>query len=341
MAVPDLRKGLTAVKTAKALLKEWHIFGIPTRITSDQGSHFVNAWWKAMCAYLGITHIYTQPYHHQANGRAEMAGQQIKEVLRKLNADQQINWVEALPRALRLIHDRPGESGLSPYEILFGRDRFCARVPYTPPRICEDAKDFFERMSKIDEKVAHTLNELHAKKIGRLNAKRKEPPVYPVGSVVWYFRPENTGGKLDSRWLGPAEVLERQGAHSYNLRTGLNTTINAHANDLKPHWPDTHAEICKPMFFHKRTVRLPSEQDMQLQVEAIKSCQIESDGRPAFLTQKVGEDIASAELLYPHDFLSEAGHKLVDFCVQNGMAHELGIFNPSATLKEEESESEG
>ena len=108
IAVPELMQGLTGAKAAKAMLREWGPFGIPTRITSDQGPQFANSWWKTMCAKLGIEHIYTQPYHHQANGRAEMAGQQIREVLRKLHTDQNVNWVEALPRALRIIHDSPG-----------------------------------------------------------------------------------------------------------------------------------------------------------------------------------------------------------------------------------------
>ena len=142
VVVPELTQGLTGTKVAKAMLKEWQPFGVPARITSDQGPHFANSWWKTMCGGLGISHIYTQPYHHQANGRAEVAGQQIMEILRKFHTDQRVNWVEALPRVLMKIHDTPGESGLTPYEIVFGRERFCANVPYEPPRSCEDAQDF-------------------------------------------------------------------------------------------------------------------------------------------------------------------------------------------------------
>ena len=154
VAIPELMKGLTGAKVAKAMIKEWGILGIPTRITSDQGPHFANSWWKTMCAQWGITHIYTQPYHHQANGRAEMAGQQVQEILRKLNVDEHLNWVEMIPGVLRRLHDAPGESGLSPYEIVFGRERFCARVPYDPPKVCEDAQEFFEQMSANDRRVA-------------------------------------------------------------------------------------------------------------------------------------------------------------------------------------------
>ena len=82
---------------------------------------------------MGVRQAYSQAYHHQANGRVERAGQQILEILRKLNAEQKINWVEALPQVLDRIHDVKGESGFSPYQILFGRERPLAGIPYTPP----------------------------------------------------------------------------------------------------------------------------------------------------------------------------------------------------------------
>ncbi len=75
-----------------------------------------------MCTRLGIRESLSQAYNPQANGRAEVAGQQLIGLLRKLHAEEDINWLEALPRALRHIHDRVGEGGLSPYKILMGRD---------------------------------------------------------------------------------------------------------------------------------------------------------------------------------------------------------------------------
>jgi hypothetical protein len=144
VAIPARNKGLTGAIVAKLMLKyQWRPFGIPSLITSDQGAHFANEWWKTMCAKLGIRQAFSQAYHHQANGRAEMAGQQIEEKLRKMQAQDKINWVEALPTVLDRIHDIPGETGLSPYQILFGRERPMAAIPYTPPKECEDAQHFF------------------------------------------------------------------------------------------------------------------------------------------------------------------------------------------------------
>lgn len=144
VAVPCRNKGLTGAKVAKAMLKfQWRPFGIPSKISSDQGSHFTGAWWHTMCATLGIRHAFSQAYHHRANGRVERAGQEILERLRKLSTNHQVNWVEVLPQVIDRYHDTPGESGYSPYEILFGRPRPLADRPYTPPTVCEDAVNFF------------------------------------------------------------------------------------------------------------------------------------------------------------------------------------------------------
>ena len=83
VAVPGYKQGLTGAKVAQAMLEhQWRPFGIPSVITSDQGSHFVNSWWQHMCGVLGIRHAVSHAYHHRANGRAERAGQQVIEKCR-------------------------------------------------------------------------------------------------------------------------------------------------------------------------------------------------------------------------------------------------------------------
>ena len=143
VSIPCLNEGLTAAKVAKEMLQyQWRPFGIPEVITSDQGSHFANSWWQTMAGSLGIRQAFSQAYHHRANGRAERAGQQLMEVLRKVHNEEKINWVAALPIALHRTHDIIGRTGLSPYQILFGRDRPMANAPYGSAKECEDALDF-------------------------------------------------------------------------------------------------------------------------------------------------------------------------------------------------------
>ena len=63
--------------------------------------------------------------------------------------DRLASWVELLPKALPVIHDTPGESGLSPYEVVFGRHRPMAGLPYRPLREAQDARVFMERMAQV------------------------------------------------------------------------------------------------------------------------------------------------------------------------------------------------
>ena len=239
VAIPCQNKGLTGNSLAQAMLMHaWRPFGIPGKITSDQGSQFIGSWWQTMCAKLGIRQAFSQAYHHQANGRAEMAGQQIMEKLRKLNVEENLNWVEALPRVFDRYHDIPGESGQSPYEILFGRERSLGNLPYKPSKECEDAENYFGRMKEIDEKVARILNDKHDRISKAVNAKRKEFPVFEVGQKVWYLRPEGSGEKLDSRWIGPEIITARVGEHSYEIRIKPGMVVQAHASALKAHVED-------------------------------------------------------------------------------------------------------
>jgi transposase InsO family protein len=105
IARPTRKAGLTA-KTAAHLIMDngWETFGLPAVITSDQGPQFVGQWWRTMCARLGIRQGYSQAYRPQANGRAEVTGKVLIELMRTVWVEDRINWAEALPYILRVYH---------------------------------------------------------------------------------------------------------------------------------------------------------------------------------------------------------------------------------------------
>ncbi len=143
-----------------------------------------------MCARLGVHQAFSQDYRPQANGRAESAGQQLQSQLRKLNAERGINWVEALPRALRHIHDRPGLGGLSPYRILMGRDRPLEGIPRQAPRPCQEAHEFFDQLEELDLWVRDTLEQEHGAKEEAHNRGIWGRPIFEVGDTVWHIKPD-------------------------------------------------------------------------------------------------------------------------------------------------------
>ena len=323
VAIPALNKGLTGAKVAKAMLNaQWNIFGVPSIVTSDQGSHFVSSWWQTLCAGLGIRQAQAQAYHHASNGRAEVAGQQLKEILRKIYIQEKISWVEALPRALVYLHDARGETGLSPYEIIFGRPRHIAGLPYDPPRECEDSQEFLERMKKIDTWVAQKLNEMHEKLAKRINKNRKDGDILQIGAKVWYRRPEGSGDKLDSRWLGPALVKAREGARSYLIELKPGMEIKAHRSFLKGYVEDIFNGQPIPLFFHQRTeIDYGAEID-EWNVGKILDHKVVG-GKLKFLTTWEGHPEEDATWTDARDFLPRYNSEFVDYCRKNNLKLDL------------------
>ena len=128
LVTPHDKAGLTAEVAARTMVERWwQPFGVPSIVTSDQGPQFAGAFWRTLCAQLGIQQAFAQAYHPQANGRAEVAGKTFKTWLRKISEEEKSCWVELIPHVLSKYHDMPGVSGLSPYEIVYGRQRPLAR----------------------------------------------------------------------------------------------------------------------------------------------------------------------------------------------------------------------
>ena len=94
VAVTCLNRGLTGAFVAQKMLKlQWRPFGIPSVIKSYQTSLFVGSWFENLCAGMGIWQAFSQAYHHQANGRAERAGQSLIEIVRKIYQEKKsIGW---------------------------------------------------------------------------------------------------------------------------------------------------------------------------------------------------------------------------------------------------------
>ena len=156
VAKPTQKTGLTSKKAAHLLLdSSWGEMGIPGIVTSDQGAQFISQWWDTICARLGIRMAYSQAHRPQANGLAEVAGRVVQDLLRRLLSENEINWVEALPRALRIHHDTLDPIiGMSPYEAMFGRERALGGLPWEVEMECREATEFLDEMQEIDGKIA-------------------------------------------------------------------------------------------------------------------------------------------------------------------------------------------
>ena len=319
VATPHRLRGLTAAKVAKSMYESWWSpHGIPAVITSDRGPQFAGAWWRTMCAALGIRQAYAQAYHHSANGRAEVVGAQLQKRLRKLQAEEGICWVPSLQRAVRMLHDVPGPSGLSPYQILYGRDRPYAGVPYEPPRAWPDAVAFFEQQKAVDSQVAHALNDLHERQAKLVNKRRRELRALVPGQKIWWIRPKGrTGDKLDTEWVGPCTIVQRVGEHSYVVRTREGHQIDVHRCHLKEHVEDEYSGRPLALFHFKQAA---PELDMALDewtVDKILAHRVNKAGDLEFQVRWLGSEQLTWEPI--GNFFLQYTPYFIKYCRDKGL----------------------
>jgi hypothetical protein len=195
-----------------------------------------------------------------------------------------------------------------------------------PPRECEDATVFFERMAQIDRQVSEILNATHEKRLLGMKPKKCANLEFVVGQKVWYRRPPNSGHKLDSRWLGPAVIKERQGSHSYILEIKPGVEMGVHDSFLKPFQEDSLTGKPIPLFYHQRT-----EPDLEAgidewEVDKIVDHKVDKKGNLLFLTHWKGFPSSENTWEPVGNFIHRYSSDFVNYCTRNNLAIDITKF---------------
>ncbi len=119
-AIP-LRKA-TAKNIAHELFMLFSRVGIPAEILTEQGTLFMSRLMADLCRLLRVKQLRTTVYHPQTDGLVERFNQTLKQMLRRLAAEDRRDWDQMLPYVLFGIREVPQAStGFTPFELLFGR----------------------------------------------------------------------------------------------------------------------------------------------------------------------------------------------------------------------------
>jgi hypothetical protein len=193
--------------------------------------------------------------------------------------------VEALPRVLWIQNGLINDTGLSPYHILFGRDRLEGGIPYEAPTECEDAKGYFERMSEMDNQIMQLYTHLHEEKERRYNATRAPKTPFKEGDLVWVLRSQPvTSQKLESWWLGPATVEKQVGKESYKVVHKPGEIWEVHRDFLKPYVADDLMGTGVPLYYFRGTTKSSVLRDSEDMVHKIEDYR-EEHGKIEFLVR--------------------------------------------------------
>jgi hypothetical protein len=81
---------LSAITAAKVLLRHIGRFGVPSQLTSDMGSQFINETCEQLFKLSGIEHLKTVPHSKEENGIVERSNKEIVRHTRNIMFDKEI-----------------------------------------------------------------------------------------------------------------------------------------------------------------------------------------------------------------------------------------------------------
>ena len=219
--LPCNTKHLTSERAAKWTASQWiSNWDVPSEILTDSRKDFIRTWWENMCALLGVHHLRAQVYDHRALP-AERAGRILINILRKfLATEKDYNWLETIYCVLRRYHRTKNYTGLSPNELVFGREKMVPEPVMYHPRQCYDASKWFERIKDLESKWIQAKVKTQADWLKFKNQLRTQGKPFEKGQQIWLCKSDETlkdDNKLLPLWEGPFQVSGQLGETTFNI----------------------------------------------------------------------------------------------------------------------------
>ena len=223
--------------------------GVPTLLTTDRGTEFVNEMIHIFTDVYKIQHIQTTAYHPQGNGQVERSNKTLKDIMAKIMPPKAKDWSHYLPSALFAIRTtRQASTRFSPAELLYGHqirhpfeDIHLDQTPKDPVDYAQEefdrVRDFRSRAHKFIQRAQDRQRISHDE-----NTRILEP--LKIGDLVLVWQDmvaANMSMKLEKRYKGPYRIYKTQG-NNYWLRN---------RNDGTPH----------PKAYHRNRLQLYHERN--------------------------------------------------------------------------------
>ena len=230
---------------------------------------------------------------------------------------------------LRAHNRTPNNTGLSSFEILYGRKSRPPSLPQPCRRESPQASEWLAYLADIDARVALAHDwEAYSQK-QTYDKGRSPSQEYKEGDTVWYLRRSAPGtDKLLCPWTGPCPIKKVKGKDSYTIEYSEGKYIDVAPDSLKPYYSLKGREV--PLWW-TATVQPRGDTNAlepTYEVAEIVGHKLDPQGRVRFRTrwENYGEGDDSWE--YVETFLPHYNPALLSYLTSSKLSIELGEHLP-------------
>ena len=200
--------------TEEVILK----YGTPKCILTDNGTHFTASMMREIFKQIGVTHLFSTPYHPMTNGQIERYNATMDAKIASLSNDNRTNWDIQLPFVTfnynTNIHTTTGQI---PFEMMYGRTPV---LPFDQQQPVATLILDPQHVIKLKEYLT-TLTEQAKTNILRQQQKYKQRydrhrsnPAHAVNDLV-LINTLNRRNKFDIRHEGPFRIIRQLGTKTF------------------------------------------------------------------------------------------------------------------------------
>ena len=165
--------------------------------------------------------------------------------------EKDYNWLETIYCVLRRYHRTKNYTGLSPNELVFGREKMGPGPVMYHPRQCYDASQWFERIKDLESKWIQAKVENQADWLNFKNKSRTQGKPFEKGQQVWLRKSDETlkdNNKLLPLWDGPFQVSGQLSETTFNIQIEPGRHQEVHRDRLKAEVPCPKGRF-KPLYW--------------------------------------------------------------------------------------------
>ena len=250
MAVP--LPSMDVMQVCRGLIKWLAVFGPPTHILSDRGSQFTSHVFNHFMDLLHIKRQQTTAYHPMTNGRIERYHRYLKERLKLLATENNLdfvhthNWDHYLDYISYVYNATPTRPTKQTPSLL--ATNCVPRLPmeYQLQEVIHipGYHDYLKQLTKLAKNSAIEVQQIYnEKRKGSHDKKKREPINYELRQFVSYNITDKIRDKasrsLKPTWIGPYEIVAIwNDKHSYQLRCPSTGTLETtYVSNIKPYTP--------------------------------------------------------------------------------------------------------